>query len=183
MSDKAFEYKDMGLADLIRALSEQAPTVKVGILGDKDYRAPDQDLMNKKGTTFKKVSKNKLEELTNLAILNETVKSNATIGARHEFNGRSFLRQPISENLQEYLNNAGAFDKKALREVIKKKSLLPWVKKLGVLGVQIVNEAFNTGGFGKWKPSNMDHKLVKQTLVESQQLRNSITFQVDGGEQ
>lgn len=149
MSD-SFEYKDKGLANLIKALTVKSPTVKVGILGTKDSRTGD-----------------------------DKSKSNAIIGARHEFNGRSFLRQPLNENLQKYLLSSGAFDKKAFREVVKTKSLLPWIQKLGILGVQIVNEAFDTGGFGKWKPSNMDRKIVKQTLVETQQLRNSITSEVD----
>ena len=174
----SFEYKDMGLANLIKALSEKAPTAKVGILGDSDSRAGQEQVVTKSGT-YKKLTGKKLEDAVNKSILNETVRSNATIGARHEFNGRSFLRQPISENLQKYLESSGAFDKKAFRQVVKTKSLLPWVKKLGILGVQIVNEAFDTGGFGKWKPSNMDNKIVKQTLVETQQLRNSITSQVD----
>lgn len=109
--------------------------------------------------------------------------TNATIAAAHEYGTsklpvRSFLRMPINEKMNEYLMHAGAFDKKKLQEVIATGSLIPWVRKIGVIGEQIVSDAFNSAGFGKWKPSNMDEKSVKQTLVETQQLRNSITSDV-----
>ncbi len=150
MSNDSYEYKDLGLKSLLKALSEKSEMVKVGILGDNDSR--------------------------------EQGNSNATIGQRHEFGigvpQRSFLREPLSEKLQDYLNSAKAFDEKAFKDVVKEKSLSPWLKKLGILGVQIVNDSFASGGFGKWKPSNMDNKKVKQTLIETQQLVRSITFEV-----
>ncbi len=52
------------------------------------------------------------------------------------------------------------------------------VKKVAVVAEGIVAEAFDTGGFGQWPPSDMTHKKVHQTLVETQQLRNSITSEV-----
>ena len=51
---------------------------------------------------------------------------------------------------------------------------------MGAVGESIVQDAFSTGGFGKWKPSRMENKQTKQTLVETQQLRNSITSDVKG---
>jgi len=158
---EGFEWKDMGLQSLFKALQESNLSVKIGILAEKDART----------------LQSPLDEGKNM--------SNATIGMIHEFGmgvpQRSFLRKPIQEQFQKYLQGSGAFDEKSARDVVKGKSLLPWVKKFGVIGVRIVNDAFDSGY--DWQPSNMKYKTVHQTLVESQQLRNSITFQVEGGNQ
>lgn len=109
--------------------------------------------------------------------------TNADIGARHEFGAdgmpvRSFLRVPVAEHLQQYLDEAGAFDERALAEAVKTGGLLLFMKKVGVVAEAIIADGFDSGGFGKWKPSNMAHKKVQMTLVETQQLRNSITSEV-----
>lgn len=109
--------------------------------------------------------------------------TNAEIGAAHEFGTttlpiRSFLRMPITEKLKSELEQSGAFDKDTLKEVIQSGSIEAWMKKVGIVGEAIIQEAFATGGFGQWKPSDMSEKKNHQTLVESQQLRNSITSEV-----
>lgn len=111
--------------------------------------------------------------------------NNATIGAFHEFGTtnlpvRSFLRYPITEKLQKYLQQSGAFSKEAVEDVIKQKSLKPWLQKAVIVAESIVIDAFDTGGFGAWQPSNMKYKSVHMTLVETQQLRDSITSEVKG---
>ena len=111
--------------------------------------------------------------------------TNAEIGIRKEFGEghlplRSFLRMPITEKFQQYLEASGAFTKETISEVIKEKSLYNWIKKFGILGERIVMDAFASGGFGQWKPSNMNYKKVHQTLVETQQLRDSISSEVVG---
>lgn len=157
--DGAFEYKDHGLNDLLRALGvAEIPQAKVGVLGGKDARAGGN--------------------------------SNASIGMKHEFGEvvefggktfklpvRSFLRIPIIENMQKYLENAGLNDS-VVKDAIKSKSMIDFVKKIGLVGEQIVSDAFSSSGFGRWKPSNMAFKKNHQTLVETQQLRNSITSEV-----
>lgn len=145
-----------GLDALITALKVEPPRARVGILGDKTLR--------------KNATKG-------------AAATNATIGAAHEFGTsklpqRSFLRVPITDNLAKKMESSGALDKDVLAEVIREKSLLSWVKKVAVLAEGIVLEAFDTGGFGKWKPSDMTKKKLQQTLVETQQLRNSITSEV-----
>lgn len=155
----AVTLKIDGLQRVLKALKGKPPIARVGILGNSAVRSDAKAGPN-----------------------------NATIGTWHEFGTpflpvRSFLRVPISENLQKELEKSGAFTPEALAEVVKQKSLRPWVEKMAVLAEGIVSDAFNTGGFGKWKPSDMTRKRVKQTLVETQQLRNSITSEVkDGGE-
>jgi hypothetical protein len=141
------------LVNLIKAFKGDIPEVHVGILGAGKSR--------KKGAT----------------------QSNAEIGARHEYGTskmpiRSFLRVPLTEQLEGYIERAGGFDEMALKEVFAQKSIKPYVNKIAITAEQVVQDAFNTGGFGAWKPSDMRRKKNKQTLVETQQLRNSVTSEV-----
>lgn len=149
---ETIQLKDKGLKDLIRAFKGKTiPVARVGILGDKNSRSS-----TKNGVT------------------------NAQVGAAHEFGTeklpiRSFLRMPLSTELSKALEKSGAFTREALAKVVEEKSLTPYVEKIAVVAVGVVLEAFDSGGYGKWTPSDMTHKKVHQTLVESQQLRNSIT--------
>lgn len=147
---KDVELKDSGLNELISLLKNKMPKSRVGILGSG---------------------------------ARQDGNSNAEIGLKHEFGDgktpmRSFLRIPLTDNLQKYLDNAGGVDNETLKKCIDEKSLVPLFKKIAVLGEQVVLDGFETGGFGKWKPSNMKFKKNQQTLVETQQLRNSITSEV-----
>lgn len=156
MSDTV-ELKTPGLDKLLKALKTKPPQTRVGILGDKTVRGKDSGP--------------------------NAGRTNAEVGAAHEFGTttlpqRSFLRIPISENLQKEMEKSGALDKDALNEVIKSGTLVPWMKKVAVIAEGIVADAFDTGGFGKWQPSDMTRKKNHQTLIETQQLRNSITSEV-----
>ena len=135
---------------LIKLLGSMPKEVRVGILGAKAAREG---------------------ELTN-----------AEIGAIHEFGGdimpqRSFLKMPIDEKLGEYLEKSKMIDKDTLDKMIKEKAPDYISKRIGQLAVKASIEAFATGGFGKWLPSQ-DENDTGLTLVETQQLRNSITFEV-----
>lgn len=112
-----------------------------------------------------------------------SVSNNATIGVCHEYGTetlpiRSFLRMPLSDHLQEYLEKEGALKPDTIKEIIKTATLIPWMKKIGVTAEKVVADAFATGGFGEWKPSDMTYKKIQQTLVETTQLRDSITSRV-----
>jgi hypothetical protein len=149
----AFSFEGKNLDNLLKALKDNMKRVRVGILGGKAARTG--------GTP-----------------------NNATIGAFHEYGTsktpqRSFLRVPIAEHLQERLTKAGAFTKEELQEVAKTKSLLPWLKKIGIVAEKIVSDAFATKGFGKWKNHAPGYENnTGQVLVDTQQLRNSITSEV-----
>lgn len=150
-----------GLENLIKALKVRTPPVaRVGILG-ANAAAP-----HPSGEKF-----------------GDKTPTNAQVGAWHEYGTtklpvRSFLRLPLSALLPSRLEEAGAFDKEALDQVLAEGSLEPWVAKLAVIGEAIVIEGFQTGGYGTWVRSDMSRKKVKMTLVETGQLRNSITSDV-----
>ena len=151
MSDDV-ELDTKNLDKLVRALRKKAGSIRIGIFGGNAARS------------------------------NGSV-NNATIGAFHEFGTsklpvRSFLRMPISEHMGPYLESSGALNESVLKEVVKQGTIDPWLQKIAILAETIVADAFDTGGFGKWTPSNMANKENQQTLVETQQLRNSITTEI-----
>lgn len=152
MSDDV-EFNTRGLDQLLKALKpDELPTVKLGVLGNGNQRK-------------------------------DSGPSNAEILMKHEFGDetvpmRSVLRMPLIDKMQEYLDNSGAFDKEVLNQIIQKGTIVGWVKKIAITAESIVSDAFDSGGFGKWKPSNMEFKKNHQTLVETQQMRNSITSEV-----
>lgn len=181
MSDA--ELKTTGLDALLKAFKGDLPKARVGILGDKNSRRTTAGVLRqlRASKIYKSANKEGRRELIADAKMQST--TNSSIGAKHEFGlegmpKRSFLRVPIIEHFQSYLDAAGGFDKKTINKVIKENSVIIFVKKLGILGEKIVLEAFNTGGFGKWKASNMKYKKNKQTLVETTQLRRSITSDI-----
>jgi len=112
--------------------------------------------------------------------------SNAFIGAQHEFGNsrvpmRSFLRVPLIDNLNKRIKEAGVLDDAAFRQAIETGNFKVVLVRIGIVGEAIVAEAFATGGFGKWPPLQADtlaHKKNHQILVETQQLRNSISSEV-----
>jgi hypothetical protein len=135
-----------------KALKDNKYLVRVGILGGKNARSG--------------------KEL-----------SNATIGAAHEFGTknlpvRSFLRMPIQTQFSKELNKAGVFNEKDIRDIIKDSTIRKFANKIGVLAVRTVLMAFDSSGFGTWKESEMKYKKIKQTLIETHQLRDSITYDV-----
>ncbi len=155
MSDEAGATLDTRkLDELVAILKGEMHRARVGVLGGKAAR--------------KEIGSN-----------------NAAIGAVHEYGGvhmpmRSFLRVPISENLQKAMDESGAFDEKAVKAVFAEKSFVPWLKKIAVVAEGVVAKAFATGGYGKWpawKTPGYENN-TGQILVDTQQLRNSITSDV-----
>jgi hypothetical protein len=155
MSDDDTDFKIEGLDKLLKALKSPSASIRVGILGKGGARSAGKQ-------------------------------TNAGIGRVHEFGlghcpKRSFLREPLADNLKNEMESAGAFDKDTLKEVVSKGTMLAWCQKVAVLAEGIVLKAFDSNGYGKWaalKPSTLAHKKNAQTLVETGQLRNSITSEV-----
>lgn len=139
------------LDNLIKALANP-PVARVGILGAKANRSGGN--------------------------------SNAEIGARHEFgigvSKRSWLRVPLYDHFQEFLDKAGFDSKKTIIDAAMNGTLFDVVQKLGLVGENVVRTGFQNGGWGKWV-SWKDPKYTNNTgmlLVDTQQLRNSVSSEV-----
>lgn len=115
--------------------------------------------------------------------------TNAMIGAAHEFGvkntkgagwrvpPRSFLWMPLTMHLMEFVN--------AKADVINKKLNMAEVhgcyELLGIIAENVVQEAFKTEGWGAWpklKPITIQRKGSDHILIDTGQLRKSITSRV-----
>jgi hypothetical protein len=163
-----------GLDQLIKAFKTNLSRARVGILGAKttrnDVKTTGGKSVNARGGRVK----TKFE-----------ISTNAAVGALHEFGTdkmpmRSFLRMPISDQLQKRMEASGSFDKEKLRQVIKQGTMETWLKEIAVIAEGIVSDAFETGGFGKWAAWKTPgyKNQANQLLVDTQQLRDSITSEV-----
>lgn len=170
-ADDAFEMNTKTLDGVLKALKDNMKKVRVGILGGKTVRNQFHISGGRSVNAKNGMPKGHIE-----------VATNADVGAIHEFGGekmpqRSFLRMPITEKLQKELENSNAFTEDTLKEVVKQGSFLPWLYDLAALAEKIISDAFDTGGFGKW-PKTKTENNTGMTLVDTQQLRNSITSDV-----
>jgi len=151
-----------GLESFMKALKRPPPVSRVGILGSKTYRKPAPGEKAAPAT-------------------------NGTIGAAHEYGApskgipaRSFLRIPISDRLQGEMEGSGALSEAETKEVLRVRTVVPWMKKITALCEKIVRGAFDTGGYGKWpgwKSPNYKNNAM-QLLVDTTQLRDAQTSEV-----
>ena len=109
--------------------------------------------------------------------------TNAEIGKLHEFgigvDERSFLRMPLMTQLNKRLEEAGAYTPKTIERIVKEGDFKSFYDNVATIAEQVVMDAFETEGFGKWTKSIMKYKKTKLTLTEDGQLRKSITSRVD----
>lgn len=112
--------------------------------------------------------------------------SNVEIGRIHEFGSiqrkipaRSFLRVPLRKNTDKLLAvlEGNTLAKQALSEGNDTLAL----ELLGVKAEAIVLKAFRNNGYGTWaklKPNTLKNKRSNKPLIETAQLRRSITSKV-----
>jgi len=120
------------------------------------------------------------------------IPDNPSLGAVHEFGlsfsrrrdratttipRRSFLQMPLTLFLGPEILRFGARWAQALVQ----RGAGRMVALLGVVGEDVVQEAFSTGGFGQWQPlaaETIRRKGSSRILIESAQLRKSVSSRV-----
>lgn len=164
MSDKV-TINLTGLDALAKAFKGKLPVVKIGILGNSDSRTAQVQGLDGNFTTESS--------------------SNTTIGAAHEYGTtsipqRSFLRVPLMDHLDKAIEKSGLKKQDYLKEVIKTKSILVWMKQVAIIAEAVVKEGFLTRGYGKWAPwKNPGYSNnTGQVLMDTTQLSKSITTEV-----
>ncbi len=109
-------------------------------------------------------------------------KTNAEIGTYHEFGttripSRSFLFEPLSERI-----SLTDWRKEAWKDYFVKFSPQYFYNYLAGIALNIVEGAFETGGYGKWKP--LTARTLKRPrgtnkiLMDTRSLRGSISTKV-----
>lgn len=112
--------------------------------------------------------------------------TNVKVGMKHEFGSfsegiprRSFLKDPMQIKRKELLNKTGkVIDKK----ITDNKGSDEILETIGVIGETIVQQAFETSGFGTWEPlssGTINKKGSSSILIDTGQLRRAITSKVD----
>lgn len=158
--DESFTLELKGLNQLLKALRKSPPIVRIGVLGSGARSA--------KGNGGGKTP------------------TNAEVGAVHEFGApgrnipqRSFLRVPLTDNLNKELEKSGLLDKHSLAAVIKSGTMVPWMEAVAICAEAVVDDAFGYEGPGwaAWKPGYTNQG--GSILTDSGQLREAITSRVD----
>ena len=108
--------------------------------------------------------------------------TNAEIGAKHEFGSlsegiprRSFLNDPLVEKRKDFVKA----EAKIIADNLAEKN---GIKKIFRKAEEIIQQAFATGGFGKWTPlsqKTIDQKGRSSILINTAQLRKSISSEVE----
>lgn len=165
------ELFDRRKLDWIIKNLKKVPFARVGILGNKTNR--------------KKVwYEGKIRTIKSLQKKGVDVKeqpTNAMIGMVHEFGSvskkipqRSFLQMPIREYLSGFLKGTPELKKEFL-DIIDSRGLRRFMKRIGVVGEEVVQAAFESGGFGNWPaPKHRDG----MPLIDTGELRKAITSDV-----
>lgn len=143
-----------GLQELKNRLKATNKKARVGILGGDNSR-PDEPL------------------------------GNAGIGLVHEMGSttknippRSFLRMPLETKAKELVS---VLDSKLVSDNISQGNLEVALELLGIKAEAIVQEAFESGGFGKWaanSPDTIAQKGSASPLIDTGELRKSISSKV-----
>jgi hypothetical protein len=112
--------------------------------------------------------------------------TNSEVGAAHEFGvlsdgipRRSFLRDPIQLKRKRLLKEAQGIIK---ANIVKEDGAQKIFELIGIMGEAIVQEAFETGGFGAWEPlsdKTIAKKKSESILIDTSQLRGSITSKAE----
>lgn len=115
---------------------------------------------------------------------------NVEVGTFHEFGTnkmprRSFLEDPLKEKLSFSNSNIKPLKKVLWKQFFVKNAPEKFFRDLGSKARDIIEEAFNTNGFGRWKQLSTARAKEKQRknlsshiLTDTTQLRHSISFTV-----
>ena len=149
-----------GLKNLNKAFEDKIQT-KVGILAGNNKRNPDAD--------------------------EQDPPTNAQLGLTHEVGSftrgipaRSWLRMPLqykSKEIQNFIFKRS----KAISEDMADGSLQQLYEHLGITAIGFIQTAFETRGWGQWKPnapSTVRQKGSDAPLIDSSQLREAVTYEV-----
>lgn len=171
---------DLDTFTKIRVELEKNYASRVGVLGQKTNRIP--MLAGESHQRYKMRVKTIMAK--NPKVQQSSEKTNAEIGLKQEMGSlsdhiprRSFLEMPLTMKMPDYYKTFG----ETLKKAFLNGDIRPAYVKLGLKGEQVVQLAFASRGFGIWPdnaPSTIARKKSSQPLIDTAQLRRSITSDV-----
>lgn len=112
----------------------------------------------------------------------------AEIGAKHEFGSiagkipqRSFILMPLEAKQEEIAQKAQA----GMEQKLAEGNVKGIFRDMGIAGEAAIQEAFETGGFGSWKPLaeyTIDKKGSDAILIDEGHMRRAVTSEVGRGD-
>lgn len=169
-ANNSVETNSGPLEDLGRILEEgKGMYLKVGILGNYAGRTPDETGPKRKDSTV----------------------TNPEIGLDHEFGRpsmgrnhpalpeRSWLRMPIFTKLPGEIERIGSAAQ--WTALLFARGIFGVLDVVGNAALGVIQDAFNTGGFGTWaalSPLTIRLKGHARILIETSQLQRSVTYAV-----
>jgi phage gpG-like protein len=150
---------------------------EVGILGASEH--------NRKQIGPRMASERNAKGLAKPSKTDASTLTNAQIGTIHEFGSvsrgipaRSFLWMPLSLHLMDEVNKKAS----VINNHLNMADIFKCYQLLGIIAENVVQEAFETGGFGHWqklKAATIARKGGSEAiLIDTAQLRKSITSRV-----
>jgi hypothetical protein len=151
-----------GLKNVLKFFSKPVPSVKVGILGDKNARRGEE------------------QGNAEIGYRNEF----GSFTGKVKIPKRSFIIMPLKTRLAKELKKAKTLQGKAFENAVKTGTTDQFFKKIGVVAEKVIQDAFKTRGFGQWPenaPATIALKGSDSPLIDTAQLRKSITSEVVKG--
>lgn len=102
--------------------------------------------------------------------------TNAELGTFHEFGTsrmarRSFLEDSLNEKLQFNTEDMKNIRKSVWKNVFVKKKPREFLKDLGAKALDVIESAFATNGFGKWKPWTPAYERRRVNAIKGKRKR------------
>ncbi|MDR1941235.1 MAG: hypothetical protein LBQ47_02805 [Endomicrobium sp.] len=88
---------------------------------------------------------------------------------------------PLQTHFEEELSKRKAEIKTAFEKALKSGNLTKFAQKIGFIGERVIQQAFKTKGWGKWRPNAPLTQALKGSnspLIDTAQMRKSITSRV-----
>jgi phage gpG-like protein len=147
----------------------------------------DDELNTQELDRFMKALNQKLPDIR-VGVLKDSARqdghTNVEIGTYHEFGTskmpqRSFLRVPLADKLSNEIDKRGLLSEDLLKNITKNLSVKVLINAIGKAAKDVVLNAFDTAGFGKWASWSKGYSnSTGQVLKDTQSLKNSIDYEV-----
>ena len=147
---------------LLKFLKGGMPSIKVGIMGQKNKRD--------KG----------IPTNAEIGFVNDFGK----MTGYPRIPARSFIRVPLQFHFYEKLLSKKSLSQKEFEKAVKEGKADKFAEKVGLVAEETIQEAFATRGYGEWRPNaqkTIEQKGSDSPLIDTGQLRRSITSKVIKG--
>jgi len=144
---------------LVGFLQNGMPSIKVGIMGQKNKR------------------NDGIPTNAEIGFANEFGKMTGPV----KIPARSFIRMPLQTHFYDKLLSKKSLTKKEFEKAVDSGQADKFAAKVGLVAEETIQEAFATRGWGEWKPNapyTVEQKGSDSPLIDTGQLRRSITSKV-----